>query len=156
MIEESAKVIACDGDYAVVETQTKAACGSCHAEQSCSTSVLAGLFKRRRNHLKVLNPIHATPGQRVVIGLQERALVSASLVAYLLPLVSLILVSIAAQQAALHLGWPDGELGGILGGLLGLTIGLYVLKRYASNSSRDAGFRAVILRQEVGGAVPFI
>ncbi|MEN8177811.1 MAG: SoxR reducing system RseC family protein [Pseudomonadota bacterium] len=153
MIEESARVIASEDGFALVETQTRAACGSCGSAGSCGASVLSGLFKRRHNHLKVLNPIHATPGQQVVIGLQERALVTASLTTYLLPLVCLIVLAIAAQQAALYWRWPDTELSSIAGGLLGLIIGLGLLKRFSQRRQHDPSFQAVILRQEISQPV---
>ena len=156
MIEESARVIACEEGYAIVETQVRAACGSCSAEQSCSTSVLSGLFKRHHNRLKVLNPIDATPGQQVIIGLQESAMVTAALTTYLLPLICLILLSIAAQEVAHYWHWPATELSSIVGGLLGMIIGLSLLKRFSLRSKHDPKFQAVILRQEIGKPVQFI
>lgn len=156
MIEESATVLACQEGYAIVETQVKAACGSCQAESSCSTSVLSGLFKRRQNSLKVLNPIQAKPGERVIIGLQERALVIVSLVAYLMPLVCMILLAITLQAAAEYWHWPNTELASIGGGLFGLTIGLILLKRFSSRSQRKPYYQAVILRQETSKSVQFV
>ena len=150
MIEESALVIACEGGFAIVETQVQAACGGCQAKSGCSTSVLSGLFKRRHNRIKVMNPIQAEPGQRVIIGLQERALVSISLVAYLLPLLSLLLGAIGLQEAAAHWQWRGGELASIIGGLSGLTIGLYLLKRFSHRHAYDPSFQAVILRRAPG------
>ena len=150
MIEESALVVACDDGFAIVETQSRAACGSCSAGSGCSTSVLAGLFKRKQNRLRVLNPIQAVPGQRVVIGLRERALVSSSLMVYLVPLVCLLLGAIAMREAALHWAWPSAELGGIVGGLLGLILGFVPLRRFARISSRNPNYQAVVLRRETG------
>jgi sigma-E factor negative regulatory protein RseC len=155
MIEESALVVDCEQDFAIVETQVKAACGSCNSASGCSTSVLSGLFKRRHNRLRVRNSIRAVPGQRVVIGLQERALVSASLMAYLMPLLFLILGAIAAQQAALHWSWSATELWSIAGGLLGLIIGLALLRRFSLRSRRDPNYQAVILRPDIGRPVTF-
>lgn len=156
MIEESARVVACEAGFAIVETQPRAACGSCSTEQSCGTSVLSGLFKRRQNRLKVLNPIDAVPGQQVVIGVQERALVNASLTTYLLPLVCLILLSIAAQEMARYWQWPATELSSIVGGLLGLIIGLSLLKRFSLRNRHDPSYQPVILRQEINQPVQFI
>jgi sigma-E factor negative regulatory protein RseC len=147
MIEESATVLACDEDFAFVETQVQAACGACQAQSGCSTSVLSGLFKRRNNRLKVLNPIQAKPGQRVIIGIQEQALVSVSLVAYLLPLLSLILGAVGIQEATEYWQWQGGELGSILGGLSGLIIGLYLVRSFSYRHQHDQSYQAVILRQ---------
>ena len=150
MIEESALVIACEAGFAIVETQAQAACGACRAKSGCGTSVLSGLFKRRHNRLKVLNPIQAAPGQRVIIGLQERAMVSISLAAYLMPLLSLLLGAIGLQQAAEYWQWRGGELASIMGGLSGLIIGLVLLKRFSHRHAYDPSYQAVILRRAPG------
>ncbi len=147
MIEENATVVSCEGDRAVVETQQKAACGSCHSADSCGTSVISGLFKRKHNQLRVLNAIDAKPGERVVIGLQERALVNASLVAYLLPLFFMISFALAGQELMGQYFQSAGELIAILCGLLGLILGLFLAQRHALGGERDSAFQAVILRQ---------
>ncbi|KRT56206.1 SoxR reducing system RseC family protein [endosymbiont of Ridgeia piscesae] len=146
MIEESARVITCDGDYALVETQQQAACGSCQAGSSCGTSVIAGFFKRRHPQLRVRNPIEAKAGQQVVIGLDERALLRASLISYLLPIFTLILCAIAGLELVRWMGIGQGELGSIIGGLLGLIAGLIGAKSFASRHRADALYEPEILR----------
>ncbi|MES9975722.1 MAG: SoxR reducing system RseC family protein, partial [Candidatus Thiodiazotropha sp.] len=116
MIEEPATVISIDDEHAVVETEQRPACGACANAGGCSTSVLSGLFKRRHNRLRVFNPIHARPGQRVIIGLQENALLKVSFLAYLLPLVCMILMAILMQAAATLFIWQIGELPQVVGG----------------------------------------
>ncbi len=157
MIEESATVMRVEDDgYAIVETRQRAACGSCQSAGSCSTSVLSGLFKRRHNELRVLNPIAAKPGERVIIGLQETALLKVSFLAYLLPLGCLLLMAVAAQQLSIHFVWMLGELPTILGGLLGLIIGLFLLRRSAARRAADPNYQAVILRQAASQPVGFV
>ena len=153
MIEENATVVEVDSGYAIVETQQKAACGSCSSAGSCSTTVLSGLFKRRHNQLKVLNPIDAKPGELVVIGLQETALLKASSLAYLLPLAGMFLLAMLAQHLAGNAGIIPGELPGILGGLLGFIAGLILLKRISRSRSSNPDFQAVILRQAMSQQV---
>jgi sigma-E factor negative regulatory protein RseC len=150
MIEEFARVVICEEGFAIVETQTKAACGDCQAQSGCSTSILAGLFKRRHNRLKVLNPIQAVPGQRVIIGLPEQSLVSISLIAYLLPLASMLLAAIGFQEVAAYWQWQGGELASIIGGLSGLAIGLLLLRGFSRRHAQDPSYQAVILRQAPG------
>ncbi|PUB84978.1 MAG: hypothetical protein DBP01_14640, partial [gamma proteobacterium symbiont of Ctena orbiculata] len=103
-------------------------------------------FKRRHNRLRVFNPIHARPGQRVIIGLQENALLKVSFLAYLLPLVCMILMAILMQAAATLFIWQIGELPQVVGGLLGLIGGFILLRQLAGQKQNEPGYQAVILR----------
>ncbi|MBV2089289.1 MAG: SoxR reducing system RseC family protein [Candidatus Thiodiazotropha sp. (ex. Lucinisca nassula)] len=156
MIEETAMVVRIDGEYAFVETQRRAACGSCESQGSCSTTVLAGLFKRRYNHLRVVNTVLAKPGEQVIIGLQEQALVKLSMLAYLLPLISMILAAIAAQYLFGLLNIQSGELPQVIGGLLGLIGGFFLLRLLAYKNRHDPGYQAVMLRHADRVSVPFV
>jgi sigma-E factor negative regulatory protein RseC len=155
MIEESARVVRVEEGYAIVETPQRAACGSCQNAESCSTSVLSGLFKRRSNRLKVLNPIEARPGEQVIIGLREGALLKASFSAYLLPLVCMLSSAIVVHQLSQGFSSRLGELPTIVGGLLGLVIGLYLFKKQTYRRSADPNYQAVILRPAMTQKVPF-
>ncbi|MCG8018038.1 MAG: SoxR reducing system RseC family protein [Candidatus Thiodiazotropha sp. 'RUGA'] len=156
MIEETAMVVRIDGEYAFVETQKRAACGSCDSQGSCSTTVLAGLFKRRYNHLRVVNTVFAKPGEQVIIGLQEQALVKLSMLAYLLPLISMILAAIAAQYLFGLFHIQSGELPQVIGGLLGLIGGFFLLRLLATKNRHDPGYQAVMLRHADRVSVPFV
>jgi sigma-E factor negative regulatory protein RseC len=146
MIEEPATVITAKDGYALVETRQRPTCGACSSAGSCGTSVLSGLFKRRHNRLKVTNPIHAKPGEQVIIGVPENALLKISFMAYLVPLMCMILVALLMQAVATHFSWHAGELPQVAGGLLGLIGGFFLLKRLAWQSRDKPGYQAVILR----------
>ena len=156
MIEERATVVRLDGRYAVVETQRHAACGSCQSSGSCSTTVLSGVFKRRPNQLRVLNPIEAQPGERVIIGLQEQVFLKISFSAYLLPLVCMLLSAIVLHRLTPASLNTLGELPTVAGGLLGLILGLYLFKTVARRNASDPDCQAVILRYEMAQQVPFV
>ncbi len=156
MIEESATVVQVNDGYTIVTTRQRAACGSCQSAGSCSTTVLSGLFKRRQNQLRVLNPIAAKPGEQVIIGLQEQALLKVSFSAYLLPLACMLLSAIAMQRMSDRFMLPLGELPSIVGGLLGLIIGLFLFKRLSVRRSSDSNYQAVILRQAMTQQIPFV
>jgi sigma-E factor negative regulatory protein RseC len=146
MIEESATVISIDDGYATVETQQQPACGACAAASGCSTSVLSGLFKRSHTRLRVSNPIHAKPGEQVIIGLPENTFLKVSFLAYLLPLACMILIAILMQAVATHINWQFGELPQVLGGLLGLISGFFLLRLLTGQKQNEPGYQAVILR----------
>jgi sigma-E factor negative regulatory protein RseC len=146
MIEEPATVIFVDDGYAMVETQQRPACGSCASTSSCSTSVLSGLFKRRYTQIRVSNPIAAKPGEQVIIGLEENALLKISFLAYLLPLLCMMLMAILMRALATHLAWQLGELPQVLGGLFGLMTGYVLLQWFAGHKQNESRYQAVILR----------
>lgn len=146
MIEEQAVVARLDGEDAEVEVQRRSACGGCGASGSCGISALDRYFGRRISLLRVANDIGARPGDAVVIGLSETAMLRAALAAYLAPLLGLLLGAIGAQAIADALAWSS-QAGVILGGLLGLVLVLRWLSGYSARLARDPRYRAVILRR---------
>ncbi|MBT2970681.1 MAG: hypothetical protein B6D72_10080 [gamma proteobacterium symbiont of Ctena orbiculata] len=155
MIEEPATVISVDDGYAFVETRQSPACGACSSAGSCTTSVLSGLFKRRHTRLRVSNPIDAKAGEHVIIGLAEGALLKVSFMAYLLPLLSMILLALLMQVLASHFAWQAGELPQVAGGLLGLMAGFLLLRHIAGQQRDKPDYQAVILRLANTNTVEF-
>lgn len=118
MLEESGTVLEADMDWLWVETAPRSACSRCGAG-SCSTSVIARLFGTRRNRFWLRNSLQAVPGDRVVIGIPDRALVAASVQAYLVP----VLTMVASVAVADRLGVSEPfqvlvALAGLVGGLV--------------------------------------
>jgi sigma-E factor negative regulatory protein RseC len=146
MIEESGVVVGVAGESAEVETRRQGACGSCSANGACGTSLLAGFFGRRPLRLRAENDVGAAPGDWVVVGVPEDGLVRASLAAYLVPLLGFMAGGAAA--AVLFPGAGDGV--SALLAFAGLGLGLVWLARYTRAHSRDASYRAVILRRVSG------
>lgn len=119
MIEEEATVVALDGAAIWVETQRRSGCSQCASASGCAPSLLGALLGNGRTRLRLSDSqLGLQPGERVVIGLPGHALVRAALLAYLLPLLTLV---IAAQLAELWT-WHEGLV--VLAALLGLGGGL--------------------------------
>jgi len=97
--------------------------------------------------MRARNPIQAQPGERVVVGVQERGLVRASLVLYALPLLGLILFAILGQWAGRLLLPMAGEFPSILAGLLGLVTGLLLARKRSLRLQTGEVCRPVILRR---------
>lgn len=92
MIEEMGTVIAVEDDGVWVETQIKTTCSSCQASESCPTSTVAKAFSPKANHVKLQVPCSLVVGQQVKMGISELALLRASWMVYMVPLL-LLLVS---------------------------------------------------------------
>jgi sigma-E factor negative regulatory protein RseC len=139
VIEQQAIVTAVFDSRAEVRVQRQAACGGCEQSGGCSTSVLAGLFGRHDRQVIVDNPLGAEPGDLVVLGIEEGALQTASLVAYLLPILGLIAGAVAgsllgAEPLSLTLG------------LLGLIIALAWSRVLGRSNDQRVRYRIRILR----------
>lgn len=104
--------------FAWVESRRRHACASCSVSTGCGTSAISKLFRARVNRLLVADDIGVEVDDLVVIGIAEEALTRASLLAYVLPLVVLMLAAGAAQTAG------AGEGMSALIGILGLVFGL--------------------------------
>ena len=150
MIEERARVVAVGPGSAWVESTRRSACGSCHASSGCGTAVVAKLFGDKVNRLQVADPLGVQVGDRVVIGIADGTLTCASLLAYVLPLLALMIVALLAQSA----GASEG--GSALFGIVGLCVGLWVTGRLTGGAAGRERYRPTLLRrvEPDGIAVP--
>jgi sigma-E factor negative regulatory protein RseC len=85
MQEEMATVIETRGNTAKVRVQSSSSCDHCPSRSSCHT-IGEGL-----REVDVSNRIGARVGQRVKIGVSPRALLKASFILYIIPIVALVI-----------------------------------------------------------------
>ena len=147
MIEERAIVVSVDGEFAIVETQRKSACGDCSTGAACGTSLIAKAIGQKRNRVRVHNPIQALPGDQVIVGLADSALPKLSFAFYIVPLLALFIGAVIFQWLGMKLNFISTEPLSIGGGLLGLIAGLVWVRRYTSRSDGRKQYQAVILRR---------
>jgi sigma-E factor negative regulatory protein RseC len=148
MIEQSAKVVSVEPGYAWVIPQQKASsCTGCASgASSCSSSSPFDFMRAKEpQKMRVLNPLYARPGEQVIVGMQGEALVIYSVLAYLMPLLGLIVSAIVGNSIFAMLGL-DAELGAIMAGAAGLLGGLRFANVFSSRSLHSPTFQPVILR----------
>ena len=129
------------GETAWVETLPAATCSGCSTKAGCGANWLSRVLGRRRNQVRILNPVQASAGDQVVIGLQEDALVRGSLLMYLVPLVGLLAGAILGQYAA------GSEFLSILFAAVGFGGGLALLHWFGRRMRGDAHYQATVLRR---------
>lgn len=123
-MEAEALVVGLDQDYALIEVQDRqTGCGRCHEPGGCGGTLLSQMKPTKEQHYRVLNSIQATLGSRVIVTIPDGSLWRASFMAYLLPLLGVIL------GAALGTVMAQGsDSAAMLGSLLGLLSGVMILK----------------------------
>jgi len=146
MIEETGEIISCDGDYAWVETERKSACSSCSANKGCGTGALSKVYANRFSRVKALNNINAAPGETVVLGLEEDALVRGSLAVYGLPLLGLVLAAMLGDALANGMGVEQADGMIAIFGIVGLFVGFYLVRLFSRNISHDDRYQPIVLR----------
>ena len=142
MIEESARVISVDGEHIWVETQRKSVCGSCSAQKGCGTASLEKVLGKRRTQVMVLSQIAVSPGDEVMIGIQESALLRGSFALYGIPLLLMLLGAVIAEALVLS----QTELPVVMGALFGLLGGLLYVALFSRKTQLDPRYQPVILR----------
>ncbi|QXP83575.1 SoxR reducing system RseC family protein [Methylococcus sp. Mc7] len=135
MIEEEAIVTEVEGRSIWVEKFQKSACGSC--TQGCSTSLVARLLGGKPMRLKVDAEAPVSPGDRVIIGVEEGALLAGSFRMYLLPLFSLLGGALLGKLLADQGLFASADAGSIAGGLLGLGLTFVLLKYHPGLHRQD-------------------
>ncbi|WP_336367119.1 SoxR reducing system RseC family protein [Marinobacter sp. C2H3] len=147
MITEQGLVVAVQGDDVWVQTIRTSACQSCAARSGCGQRSLARLSAGRANQVRVANALSAAVGDRVTLGIEESAVLKASAVVYALPLITMLLGTLAGNALA-----PGGDSGALIGALAGLAGGFAVSRR----AQRSAGLRAAPVLMAVESVGPVI
>lgn len=146
MIEKKAIIVSTHQGNAVVKAENTS-CNSCSTKSGCSTKGFLFSPTKDVSEYKVLNPIHAKPGDRVIVGLASDGLLKSSLLAYLLPLLSLLVFAFLGNELFISMG-VSGELGAILMGITGLLVGLRFANTVVQNTELKDDLQPVILRKE--------
>lgn len=130
MLSESAVVMAVDPGGVWVVARAKSQCGSCQARKVCGHSLVDALFARS-NQLRAYSAdagllSSLKVGDQVIIGVPEQLVLSASLLLYLFPLLSMVIPSVWFSFA----GAAEGVI--IIAAASGFTAGLLLLRYGAS------------------------
>jgi sigma-E factor negative regulatory protein RseC len=132
-VEGIARVVRVDGATAWFEPEQTTSCGSCASAASCGAGATGIGTVASRNAVRRFsldNVDQLRPGERVVVGVDDRALLKASLTAYALPLATALTSGgIAESVYATDLATMAAMAGGLAFGLLAARI---VARRLAS------------------------
>ena len=147
MLEEQGTVSHLEEPYAWVETERRSSCTSCAARSGCGTAVLAKVLGRRQGKVRAINGIGARAGDRVVLGLAERALLQGSAAVYLVPLGAMMVAAGLGEWLAADLASAAAEPLSVVSGLLGLGVGLVWLRSFSRRIRDDVRYQPVLIRK---------
>lgn len=142
MLYETGRVVAVEHSALWVETIRQSVCGNCTAKKGCGQRLLSQ-FGAQPHYLRVLLSSSSTAeykvDDKVTIGIPEMAVVKASLLVYLLPLVMFVLCIAMAHFAI------GEELVSIAAGMIGLVAGGLVVRLYTFLERNNADFQPQII-----------
>ena len=154
MIEEIGTITAVDDDHIWVETQIKTTCSGCEANDDCGTGVVAKAFAPKTDKLIFRCHQKAKVGQKVKLGIPEQALLSASALVYMLPLLILV-ASVLLAQSLLPLWGLDHEGFVILAALVTTSLAfLWVRNKVSRDKNHNYQPRLLELLPSDGDAIP--
>ncbi len=127
MITERAVVTRCEGGQAEIMLQRASACGDCELSQGCGTGALGKLLGNRSRPLLIDTQQDLKPGDNLLLGLSESALVSASLTVYGLPLLAMVVAGLLAALLGVGENWVT--LASITGFVAGYKLASHLTKK---------------------------
>jgi len=147
MVEEQGVIVSVEGQIAKIAPLSQSGCQSCSSSSVCGTSLLKPLFGKKQRTLAAENTINAKPGDQVIIGLNRTALVLASLMVYLLPLILLVVGAISGAAIAHAFSMADTELVSIICGLGTASLAFVVVSRVVKSAYFSAFFEPVLINR---------
>ncbi len=131
MIKEQGRVVAVEEGTVWIETERKSTCSSCSAKNGCGQH-LVDKYRTKKTHsyIRASSELSLAEGATVVVGIPEAALVQASILAYLLPLLFMMAAIWGINLSGLH------ELLAIPAALAGLALG-FVPAKLLGDSAGD-------------------
>ncbi|NGX16749.1 SoxR reducing system RseC family protein [Wenzhouxiangella sp. XN24] len=146
MITETGRVLEVDGDWAWVACRRQVECPRCAEGRGCGGGVLGKLLGDRLHKVRAATgSVAVEPGDQVLIGLGEDAVLRAAAAVYLVPLVAALAVGATAATIT-----GGGDLAAIAGAAAGLILGLGWARRYGRRVAADAALQPVILGLAAG------
>lgn len=143
MIEQTGRVVQAGAGYAWIEIERHSACGACQSSAGCGTATLAKAWGARTLRACAQSSLDLQPGDAVIVGLADGALLRGALLAYLAPLALLLAGALLGKTAFAG----AGEEPVILCGALGLGLGLLMVRMLSRRLQQDVRFQPVVLRR---------
>jgi len=144
MLEESAIVVKIDnGQTWVVGTQSNA-CAACSQQAGCSSNALANVLKKKP--IPVDSELALTIGDTVTVAIDERDLLRAAFLMYLLPLCALF-IGAGIADSLVSDSTPYGDVWVAGGALTGFALALFIMRTIQKYAFLNYYARPVVVKK---------
>ncbi|MEM8560780.1 MAG: SoxR reducing system RseC family protein [Pseudomonadota bacterium] len=148
MLVETGRVVAVEqGANALwVETIRKSVCGSCAANKGCGHGLLNRLSEGRSGYIRVISGSSVAAGDcevddQVRISVPERLVLQGSALVYVIPLLAMLALALAADAAL-----PTSGQGAIIAGAaLGLAFGFLFVRWHSWRHRHDQNLQPTLV-----------
>ena len=125
-------------DTAWVKTVRSSSCEGCASHDSCES---AGKDMK----VKAINLVGAKVGDRIILNFQTGALLRATFLLYVFPIICMIIGAFVGQKAASSMGYSPPVMS-VVAGFLFFTIAVLVIKIKSDTMSRKQEYQPKIIR----------
>lgn len=128
------------GHYALVETVQQEACAYCEAKGACMA-----LGGEKQRVVSALNQARAEPGDRVQMAMTRKAVLGASFLVYMVPVIALILGAALGKAYGPSYGW-DAEPAAMASGVVFLAVSWMGLRAVSRRVAGKKDFAVRVVR----------
>lgn len=147
MIEEQATVVAIEHHNVTVTSDIKSACSGCQQVDNCGSGQVAKAFPQKKLTMNLVSTMPLQLGDKVIVGMNESALLSSALQVYLWPLFGLIAAAWCGQYL-ISINYLNHEVFAIVFAIVGGVIGFMLAKRQQKKSINYNKLTPEILRMD--------
>ena len=145
MIEEFAVITRRFDDHVMLEIERRTACGLCGQKRGCGNATWGRLLGHDSHEFAAENVINANVGDSVVVGIDERVVLSSAFYLYVVPLLTMLVGAVLADVLL------NNQFYVILASVAGLLLGFAWVKGHlvgycAVKKPYGKQFRAIVLR----------
>ncbi len=136
----SGKICAIDERRITVEVRSAISCKRCAAGNGCGAGIFQSNIDQREIRLRKPDGLSAGVGDHIELSIQSRSILRAAVLAYGLPLISMLSTLAIVQALPVKIGEPLA----VLMAILGLTLGVFVGRRFLRSDSVCTQFLPVV------------
>ena len=140
MLQETAIVSKINGKFASIVTKNQLACGSCELSSSCGNGLVEKYLSGKVFVSQVVNSLNAKVGDRVIIVIPVSSITKASLISYLLPILTLFIFSVTGEKMG------SNQIVTIILALFGLFTGFMITKYYNHISKNQEQYQIKMVK----------